>query len=175
VHTSSGIPTRTIASTTSPAGASTTARTTAPTSPSATTTASPAARLGAAAAPTDEGVIAHRFLRAIVEADEAVLLAMLDPDVWLRAMLVREVIEEHDAVATLARFHGWIGSAVARQVLHATTSSVASRHHLAYRFLLRPAWAPDVWHLIEQSGYVRIREDRISRLDLVCTGFHPQP
>jgi hypothetical protein len=157
---------------TSPAAAAT------PTPPPATAvpsrTGGPTSRVAVAATPPEDAAVVDRFLRAVVEADEATLLALLDPDVWLRAMLVREVIEEHDAVATLARFHGWFGSAVAREVLHAATSPVASRHHVAYRFLLRPAWAPDVWHLIEQSGYARVRDGRISRLDLVCTGFHPQ-
>jgi hypothetical protein len=129
----------------------------------------------AGTASPDDAVIASRFLEAIVQRDEASLLALLDPDVWLRAMLVREVIEEHDAVATLARFHGWFGSAVACEVLHAETRPIASRYHLTYRFMLRPAWAPDVWHLIEQTGYLRVRDGRISRLDLVCTGFHPRP
>jgi hypothetical protein len=148
-----------------------------PTAPPPTPTLTPTAADPDAAgtAGPDDAVVAHRFLEAIVQRDEASLLALLDPDVWLRAMLVREVIEEHDAVATLARFHGWFGSAVACEVLHATTTPIASRHHLTYRFLLRPAWEPDVWHLIEQSGYLRVRDGRISRLDLVCTGFHPRP
>jgi hypothetical protein len=170
---------------TAPAGTATPppARTTAPTPPVGTTATAPAGtdtsasstRVAFAAAPPDEAVLVDRFLRAVIQGDEATLFTLLDPDVWLRAMLVREVIEERDAVATIARLHGWFGSAVAREVLHAATSPVASRHHLSYRFLLRPVWAPDVWHLIEQSGYARVRDGRISRLDLVCTGFHPHP
>jgi flavin-dependent dehydrogenase len=38
----------------------------------------------------------------------------------------------------------------------------------------RPTWAPDVWHVIEQSGYARIADGRVRRLDLVCTGFVPE-
>jgi hypothetical protein len=150
-----------------------TATATAPTPTTASPTTPRPDAVGAA--PPDDAVIADRFLEALVQRDEASLLALLDPDVWLRAMLVREVVEERDAVATLARFHGWFGSAVACEVLHAATTPIASRHHVTYRFLLRPAWAPDVWHLIEQSGYLRVRDGRISRLDLVCTGFHPRP
>jgi hypothetical protein len=127
------------------------------------------------ASPQPDGErVAERLLRAIVERDGAALLTRFAPDVWLRVMLVREVIEHHDAVSAVARFQGWFGSAAACEVLHAATYPVASRQHLTYRFRLRPSWAPDVWHDIEQTGYLRVRDGRVSRLDLVCTGFHPE-
>jgi hypothetical protein len=121
----------------------------------------------------DAATVARRLLEAIVHRDEPALFELLAPDVWLRAMLVREVIEHHDAVTAVARFHGWFGTAAACEVLDAATSPAFSREHLRYRFRLRPAWAPDVWHVIEQSGYARVRDGRVARLDLVCTGFVP--
>jgi hypothetical protein len=42
-----------------------------------------------------------------------------------------------------------------------------------YRVAERPAWVPEQWHVIAQTGYLRVRDGRISRLDLVCTGYHP--
>jgi hypothetical protein len=35
------------------------------------------------------------------------MFAHLQPDVWFRALVVRESIEHHDAVATVAAFRGW--------------------------------------------------------------------
>lgn len=121
----------------------------------------------------DPGTVTRQLLDAITRRDEPTLLALFAPDVWLRVMLVREVVEEHEAVSALARFHGWFGTAAACEVVRAVTHPAASRHFLSYRFVLRPPWAPEVWHTIEQSGYARVRDGRVSRLDLVCTGYVP--
>jgi hypothetical protein len=130
------------------------------------------------AAPTptvDDLEVTRALLAAILHRDEAALLGLFAPDVWFRALVVRDLIEHHDALGAVATYHGWFGQAAAFEVLHASYAPAVSRHHLCYRVRLRPAWAPDVWHVIEQSGYVRIRDGRVSRLDLVCTGFVPEP
>jgi hypothetical protein len=117
--------------------------------------------------------VAGPFLDAVLARDERAMLDLLAPDVWLRAMLVRETVEHHDAVAAVAMFRGWFAHAAELRVLRRSTYPVATRDHLSYRVLLRPGWAPDVWHLIEQSGYLRIQDGRVRRIDLVCTGFVP--
>jgi hypothetical protein len=118
--------------------------------------------------------VAAAFLDAVVTADADALRALLTTDVWLRAMLVRDVVEDHRADAAVERFDGWIWTAHEVQVLHATTRSAGLREAVTYRLRLRPAWAPDVWHVIEQTGYLRIVDGRIRRVDLVCTGFVPE-
>jgi hypothetical protein len=123
----------------------------------------------------DEADVARRLVAAIVDGDEPALATLLAPDVWLRAMLVREVVEAHDAQAALACFQHWFGGTNGRELQHASTAPAAgSRHHVRYRFRLRPSWAPQVWHVIEQSGYARVRAGRVARLDLVCTGYDPE-
>lgn len=118
--------------------------------------------------------VARAFLAAVVTRDERSLRALLAPDIWSRAMVVREVLERHDAENTIALFHGWFGTAHTVQVLWTTTYPVATREAVAYRLRLLPEWAPDVWHVIEQTGYLRVQQGRIRRLDLVCTGFVPE-
>jgi hypothetical protein len=117
--------------------------------------------------------VARPFLDAVLARDERAMLDLLAPDVWFRAMLVRETVEHHDAVAAVAMFRGWFAHAAELRVLRRSTYPVTTRDHLSYRVLLRPAWAPDVWHVIEQSGYLRVQDGRVRRLDLVCTGFVP--
>jgi hypothetical protein len=160
--------------------ATTSAPTTTTSAPTATTPARPGAAALTTAAPpaaptipADE-VVVRRLLAAIVDRDEATLFELFAPDLWFRALLVHELVEHHDAVAALAMFRGWFGRGIPVEVLHTATYPVASRQYLSYRFRLQPEWAPDVWHVIEQSGYVRVREGRIARLDLVCTGFFPE-
>lgn len=118
--------------------------------------------------------LAPRLLGAIVAGDPAELRRLLADDVWLRAMLVRETVERHDADTAVELVHGWFFEAAELQVLHTDWWPVTTREHLVYRLRLRPAWAPDVWHVIEQTGYLRAQGGRIRRLDLVCTGFVPE-
>lgn len=119
--------------------------------------------------------VARALLDAIVGRDHDALRRLLADDVWLRAMLVRDVVEHHDAAAAVEAFRGWFGGAVDLEVLHTSHHSVATREHITYRLRLRPEWAPDVWHVIEQTGYARVHDGEIRRLDLVCTGFAPEP
>ena len=118
--------------------------------------------------------LARSFLHAVLARDDPALRRLLADDVWVRAMLVREIIERHDADGAVELFRGWFGRAHELQVLHASTHPAATREAVAYRLRLRPDWAPDVWHVIEQSGYARFHHGRIRRLDLVCTGFVPE-
>jgi hypothetical protein len=114
------------------------------------------------------------LLHAIVEHDVPALRRLLAPDVWFRALVVRELVEHHEVAPVLDAFDGWFGQAAEVQVCLAETASAGSRELLRYRLRLRPAWAPDVWHVIEQTGYARVADGRVRRLDLLCTGFVPE-
>jgi hypothetical protein len=117
---------------------------------------------------------ALRLIEAMVSWDEPTLRSLLADDVWLRALLVRDVIERHDAAGAMAVFHAWYGSAYETVLLDASTERVTNRERLTYRVRLRPSWEPRTWHVIEQTGYLRVADGRIGRLDLTCTGFHPE-
>lgn len=119
--------------------------------------------------------VADLLVDAVTTADAAALRELLAEDIWFRALLVREIVECHHRDETLTWLHGWYGTAVAREVLHVETVPVATRVRVTWRLRLRPAWAPDVWHVIEQTGYARIVDGRVRRLDLTCTGFVPEP
>ena len=118
--------------------------------------------------------VAMRLLDAIVRCDRAALAAVLAPDVWFRALIVHDSVEQHTAAAAIETIVGWFANARALHVVRADTYPIASREHISYRLLLRPDWAPDTWHLIEQSGYIRVHRERVRRIDLGCTGFVPQ-
>lgn len=123
---------------------------------------------------TTDAAVADQFLDAVVTRDHGALRALLADDVWLRAMVVREVIERHDAQGAVEVFQGWFGGAIDVQVVDVSAQPVTTRVRVSYRLRLRPEWAPDVWHLIEQTGYLRVQDGMIRRIDLVCTGFTPE-
>ncbi|MGH8979260.1 MAG: hypothetical protein ACRDV7_14365 [Acidimicrobiia bacterium] len=117
--------------------------------------------------------VARRLLDAIVTRDFDSLRAILAADVWMRALLPREIVETHSAADTTEIFRGWLAPHDALKVLATEQHTVEGREFLSYNLLLRPDWAPDVWHAIEQSGYCRVVNDRVTRIDLVCTGYFP--
>jgi hypothetical protein len=117
--------------------------------------------------------VARRLLNAIVTRDFDGLHAILAADVWMRALLPRELVETHSAAATTEAIRSWFAPHEALQVVSTEQHTVEGREFLAYNLLVRPDWAPDVWHAVEQSGYCRVADDHVTRLDLLCTGFFP--
>ena len=49
--------------------------------------------------------------------------------------------------------------------------TVVGKERIRYRFLLRPDWAPETWHVIEQMAFLSIEDELIRKIDPVCTGF----
>ena len=114
-----------------------------------------------------------RFVDALARYDFDELEACLAPDVWFRALLPRSVHESNSARQAADAYRSWYGSASRFALLAAEQHTMAGREFLSYRFKLLPPWTPEQWHVIEQAGFCRVKEGRISRLDVVCTGFHP--
>ena len=124
----------------------------------------------APAAPADE--VAKRFLDALGGLDFAALERCLTPDVWLRALLPKKIHESNTAREAVATFRTWFDrqAATVESTEHHT---MAGREHITYRLRVLPPIAPDQWHVIEQTGFCRVKDGRISRLDVVCTGHFP--
>lgn len=88
-------------------------------------------------------------------------------------MLPRRVHESKTGDEALAVLRRWYGSAPDLSVVTLEHHTMVGREYVGYRFRLRPDWAPEQWHLVEQVGFCRVKDGRIHRLDLVCTGFFP--
>jgi hypothetical protein len=116
---------------------------------------------------------AARFLKVLGELDFAELERCLAPDVWFRALLPRKVHESNTAQDAVSTFRAWFQGTGGSRLLEADHHTIAGRQYVRYRFLVRPEWARDQWHVVEQAGFCRVKENRVSRLDLVCTGFFP--
>ena len=91
----------------------------------------------------------------------------------MRALLPKRVLEENTAIGVAAAYRRWYGGSGECQMLQAEHQTMVGREYLRYRFLLRPDFAPEQWHVVEQTGFCKVQDGRITRLDLVCTGFHP--
>ncbi len=113
------------------------------------------------------------FLAALSAGDFEALERLLAPDVWMRNLLVRSVAESHGARQAVEAFRSWIGGPHGSRMIDSDHHPMAGREFLRYRFLVRPEWSPERWHVIEQAGFCRVRDGRITRLDLACSGYYP--
>ena len=104
--------------------------------------------------------VARRLLDAIVTRDFDSLDTILAADVWMRALLPREVVETHSAAAATEVIRGWFAAHEALEVVSTEQHTVEGREFLAYNLRVRPDWAPDVWHIVEQSAYCRVADDQ---------------
>ena len=116
--------------------------------------------------------VARRFLEAIEALDFEALEACLAPDVWFRGLLPKRVQESNTSAELVAAFRGWFDRPGAR-VESTAHHTMEGREHVRYRCRLLPRFAPDQFHVLEQTGYCRVRDGKISRLDIICTGHHP--
>jgi len=131
---------------------------------------------GGSARPPDLGprnTAAAALLAGLRDQDFAAVEELLAPDVWLRGLLVRTVHESRTAAGAVEALRSWVGSPIGAVMLESEHRPLGNRELLRYRFLVRPHWAPDRWHAVEQTGYCRAADGRITRIDLACTGYFP--
>ena len=126
-----------------------------------------------APAPDALATSAARFIEALTARDFAALGELLDPTVWLRALLPRQLVERRGAHDVLGAFAAWYGGATGFAPVALNHDVVGSKERATYRFVLSPDWAPETEHLIEQTAFLSLRDGRIRKIDLVCTGFMP--
>jgi hypothetical protein len=116
------------------------------------------------------------FLEALANRDYVRLATTLDPGIRFRAMLPPGPMEWEGPAAVTDAFGSWFGEAEDFQLVDATVGEVGGRLHLSWRLRLRPAPFDigEGWHVIEQQAYVDATST-IQALDLLCSGFHPEP
>jgi hypothetical protein len=117
---------------------------------------------------TDPGT---RLIAALAARDFRRLAGTLTPDVHMRALIPPGLVEISDAEAAAAKFSAWFGDAEEFELIDSGSDAIADRMHVFYR--LRVTKPGNVPKLVEQHLLCAFNGDRISVLDLVCTGFRP--
>jgi hypothetical protein len=115
------------------------------------------------------------LLEALASRDFDRMADCFAPEATMRALLPGGLAEYGSAPAIVASVRGWFGGAEEFEVLDGTVGEVGGRMHLAWRLRMHPTpWGDDDWHVIEQQAYLQVGE-RIEAIDLVCSGFQPDP
>jgi TusA-related sulfurtransferase len=117
--------------------------------------------------------VGNAFVTAIADRDFEGLRAAMSDDVRFRLLVPKGPQAQEGAAETVGRFVGWYAGADELRLESSSVGTVADRLVLAYRLRLLDA---DGWRLIEQHVVADVGPDgRLETIDLLCSGFHPDP
>jgi TusA-related sulfurtransferase len=120
---------------------------------------------------TAPGSAAEGFLRSLAGRDFEGLEACFAPAAQARLLLPRGAEELAGGREIRGRLEGWFGSASEFQLTAGHRVGTGPRERLSWRCrLVRDGRS---WEVIEQVAFVDVGPDGIRRMDLLCSGFHP--
>ncbi len=111
------------------------------------------------------------LITALVQRDFPRLADTLTPNVRMRALIPPGPVEVSGAEAAAAKFSSWFADAEELELIRSGSDTVADRLHVFYR--LRVKKPGDHRKIVEQHLLCAVDDERISALDLVCSGFRP--
>ena len=111
------------------------------------------------------------LVTALAQRDFPRLASTLTPEVRMRALIPPGPVEVSGAEAVAAKFSSWFADAEELELIRSGSDTVADRLHVFYR--LRVKKHGDHRKIVEQHLLCAVDDDRISALDLVCSGFRP--
>jgi hypothetical protein len=115
------------------------------------------------------------LLEALAARDFDRMTDCFEPEATMRALLPSGPAQSDGAQQIVERIRTWFGGAREYEVLDGTVGEVGGRMHVAWRLRMHPTpWGDDAWHVIEQQAYVQAGS-RIDAIDLLCSGFQPDP
>ncbi len=116
---------------------------------------------------------AESFVDALVARDFSRVEACLDSQVRFRALIPPGLREREGASATARLIRSWYEGIDRLVVLDRGVKPIAHRAHIRYR--LRAFYPDGDSQVIEQDAFCEVEGGRITAMDLVCSGFLPEP
>jgi hypothetical protein len=119
--------------------------------------------------------LAGSFLECLAAQDFTRLGGALTAGARLRALLPGGPREWAGAETIAGQFACWFGSTEDFEIAETAAGKVGDRLHLRWRLRLRAERLGPGWFTVEQQAYADTGGDgRITRLDLLCTGYLPE-
>ena len=112
------------------------------------------------------------LLDAISRRDFEALQGCLDVEVRLRALVPSGPVVLDGADAVAAKFRAWFGGHDEFEIVDASLGQLGSRVYARWRVRMWPADQPAQSRIAEQHVFT-CGTDRISAVDLLCSGFQP--
>jgi ketosteroid isomerase-like protein len=115
--------------------------------------------------------MASRLSAAIAAQDATAIGACLADDVEFRGLTPRGLRERSGADGTASLIAAWFAYSTELELVDVGGDEIGDKVHISYRFR---GVEDGTAFVVEQQLYCWIEDDRITRADLVCSGFRPR-
>jgi ketosteroid isomerase-like protein len=115
--------------------------------------------------------VSEQLVAAIASQDTAAIAACLTADAHLRALIPSGLTGRTGASEAAALIAAWFGDSTELDLVEMEADEVGDRSHVAYRFTGVEEGEP---YIVEQHLYCTVRDGKIERADLLCSGFRPR-
>jgi ketosteroid isomerase-like protein len=112
-----------------------------------------------------------RLVRAIAEQNESALTECFAPNAEFRALTPHGLRERAGALEAASLISRWFGDSTELHLLDSSSEEIADRVHVSYRFEGVEDGEP---FLVEQQLYCTVADGKVTRADLLCSGFRPR-
>ena len=119
----------------------------------------------------DKTNVEQQFLECLAARDFDRLTALFAADAQARLLLPRGLVEVSGRDEIGGRFRSWFGAASSFEIAMSSEQRMGRRHRLTW--LIRAVRESGSEELVEQHALLDLGPDGIERLDLLCSGFHP--
>jgi hypothetical protein len=117
------------------------------------------------------GLLASRLIDAIAARDEPAIAACFADGAEFRALIPSGLRERSGATEAASLIVGWFADSTEFELLESHSDEIADRLHLSYRFA---GVEEDEPYVVEQQVFCTVRNGRIDRADVLCSGFRPR-
>jgi len=115
--------------------------------------------------------VVDRFLDAVAATDFDAIAGCFADDARMRALVPSRLRDESGPDAIAERYRFWLGGADTVELVDREHDDILGSERLRYR--LRIVHPKNGEQVMEQEGYATVNGDRITALNLVCSGFLP--
>ena len=112
------------------------------------------------------------LVKAIAAQDVTAIAACFTDDAQIRALVPHALRERTGGTETAALIARWFGDSTELDLIDSHSGEVGGKFHVSYRFQGIEEGKP---YVIEQQLYCTLRDGKIQRVDLLCSGFLPRP
>ena len=112
----------------------------------------------------------ERYVAALREQNWTALADCFHDAVTFNALIPPGLRTASDRDSATKYLQQWFGDADQIVLLGSQVEPLGDRLHITYRFRVHE----DKWYVVEQQAYCTLRDGRIERMDLLCSGFRPE-
>jgi ketosteroid isomerase-like protein len=112
------------------------------------------------------------LVKAIGARDASAIAACFTQDAEFRALVPPGLRERTGATETASLFTAWFSDSTEFGVVDSRIDDVGGKVYVSYRLEGIEEGKP---YMVEQHLYCTLRDGKISRADLLCSGFAPRP